>query len=178
MHLDDAAGSAQDAVKQGPMSLTSSIEGERPLRLYAYWNERRGDREFPSRADIDPLQFKYALGSVSLVECLGDPPRFRYRVVSSSLTLTLGYEMTGRCTEEIPEPDVRAYVEALYQRAIDARKPLYEAGTAMLDGRRWHYRSLVLPLSSDGVVIDMLLVYREAAAVTPSPDPNPRYRDP
>ncbi len=37
-------------------------------RLLAYWLEKRGDRLFPAKAEIDPVEFPYILGYVTLVE--------------------------------------------------------------------------------------------------------------
>jgi hypothetical protein len=37
-------------------------------RLYAYWQEKCGDRLFPDRADIDPVDFPYILGLVTIVD--------------------------------------------------------------------------------------------------------------
>jgi hypothetical protein len=147
-------------------------------RLRTYWSARRGARRYPARADIDPLDFKFALGRVSLVECRPEPPHFRFRLVSTGLTNALGYEMTGRFSDQIPEPQMRTYVEALYWRALAAAAPLEEAGVELLDGRLWHYRCLLLPFSDDGTSINLLLAYREARvardmATSPQPGAPP-----
>jgi len=144
------------------MVTTDLLRGEIARRLLAYWHERRGERRFPARGDIDPADFAYALGTVSLIECVGRPPRFRYRVVSTGLTRQLGYEMTGRFTADIPEPNVRAYVEQLYARVCAEGEPRHEIGDIVIDGRQWSYEMLALPLSRDGARPDMLLIYREA----------------
>jgi hypothetical protein len=138
-----------------------SVTTEHALkRLYRYWADRRSAREFPSRADIDPVEFGYALGRVSLIDVLEDPRRFRYRVVSTMLTEHLGYEMTGRFLDELPAGEMRAYTERLYTHALARRLPIYETDGIVLDGWRWSHEALVLPLSSDGQRIDMLMVYR------------------
>lgn len=137
-------------------------------RLYRYWLEKRGKRAFPSRRDIDPLDLPFALGHLSLVAISDSPRRFHYRLVSTGVTADLGYEMTGKDVEDIPEPEMRDYVRAFYERALAARGPLYEEGTAVIEGRTWEHKSLALPLSTDGAAIDMLLVYRETE-VTSSP---------
>lgn len=149
------------------MQFDSSEFGEGARRLYDYWSQRRGNRHWPARSDIAPADFAFALGRVSLVECIGLPPRFRYRVVSTGLTEQLGYEMTGRFTDEIPEPNVRDYVERLYAGAVAHGEPQHETGTLLLDGRQWVYETLILPLSADDRGIDMLLIYREATAHPP-----------
>jgi hypothetical protein len=132
-------------------------------RLYLYWRERCGARTFPSRDDIDPVEFGYALGRVSLIDVVDDPPRFYYRLVSTQITRHLGYEMTGKFVDQMPEPEMRDFAERHYRRALAAAAPLYESDEVVLDGRRWRHESLALPLSSNGQAITMLLVYRTTA---------------
>lgn len=129
-------------------------------RLYAYWLECCKGKPYPARSDLDPVEFGFALGRVSLIDVLEAPRRFRYRLVASTLTDYLGYEMTGKFTHQIPGPERRAYAEAFYARAVALQAPLYERGEMVLDGRRWKHEALVLPLSADGETINMLMVYR------------------
>lgn len=144
-----------------------AAESDRPghlllQRLHAYWEERRGTRAFPARRDIDPLDFGYALGHVGLVEVAYMPLRFRFRLVPSTISRYLGYEATGRYVDAIPEPELRAYLIARYTRAVNERRPIFETGDMTLDGRRWRHEVAYLPLASDGVIIDMLMVCRIA----------------
>src|SRR5690349_20491294 len=105
------------------------------LRLYRYWEEKRGLRNFPSRNDIDPIEFKFALSKVSLIDVTRGPRRFFYRLVSTTLTDRLGYEMTRKWVDDIPEDDVRHYVKGLYTRAVEARLPLYEKSKRIFDDK-------------------------------------------
>jgi hypothetical protein len=136
-------------------------------RLHRYWTERRGVRPFPARAEIDPVEFGFALGRVSLIDVVHRPRRFRYRLVSTQMTKHLGYEMTGKFLDELPETDVRAYAERFYAETVLRALPLYQREETVLDGRRWSHQALSLPLSSDGNTIDMLMVYRVAGAPVP-----------
>jgi hypothetical protein len=38
------------------------IDDDRLRRLFAYWLEKRGERPFPAKAEIDPVEFSYILG--------------------------------------------------------------------------------------------------------------------
>jgi len=127
-------------------------------QLYEYWRARRGGAAWPRRADIDPLEFGFALGRVSLIERIDG--RFRYRIVSTGLTAHLGYEMTGKFADEIPAPEARRFVHEQYSAAMAGGVPLYAAGGLRLDGQDWHHETLILPLSSDGTAADMLMIYR------------------
>ena len=141
------------------------------IRLYRYWLDKRGGRAMPSRRDIDPLEFSFAIGRVSLLDVVAGPRRFHYRLVSTALTARLGYEMTNKFTDEIPDQDVRSYVEHLYGRVLDRHAPLYEKSTRVIDNKTWQHEALLLPLSSDGNTVDMIMVYRW----TFDPLPLPRW---
>lgn len=129
-------------------------------QLHALWRGRAGHGgTLPTLSQIEEIELLHR-PSMSLVEVTRDPPQYRYRWVSSEVAAMLGYDMTGKTTAAIPDAQARAYVERLYERALAQRAPLYEQGELVLGGRRLSYRTLVLPLSSDGSAIDKLLIYR------------------
>ena len=131
-------------------------------RLYALWHDRAGPSgALPTLSLIEEIELVHG-PSMSLVEVTHNPLQFRYRWVSSEVATVVGYDMTGKPTEAIPDAAARAYVERLYQSALTLRAPLYERGELVLGGRRVPHRALVLPLSSDGSAIDKLLIYRRA----------------
>jgi hypothetical protein len=139
-------------------------------RLYAYWVARRGARPFPSRDEIDPVDFDFVLGRVSLVDVLDQPRRYRYRLVGTTMTDNLGYEMTGKFLDQLPESEMRAYLDRLYGKVVAERVPVYQRDQITLDGRLWKSETIVLPLSSDGHTINLLMIYR----VTDRPKPAER----
>jgi hypothetical protein len=145
-------------------------------KLHHYWDKCRQGREFPSRRDLDPVEFWFALGYVSLIDVLHAPLRFRYRLVGTNLTDNLGYEMTGRMLDELPEPQVRAYLLERYGEVVRRRQPVVEADNPLLDNRLWYHRTLYLPLSSGGQEIDMIMTCRiserpkEVSKARPEPD--------
>lgn len=132
----------------------------RLAQLYAYWRGLCGDGRLPSRADIDPIDFRYALGIVSLIDVEHAPLRYRFRLVSTQLTEHLGYEMTGKYAEDLHEPQVRAFIESEYGKVLKSRAPVHEQGSAVLDGRLWRHETLLLPCSNNGYRVDMLISAR------------------
>ena len=126
-------------------------------RLYQDWDRRRRGREFPARSDFDPLDLRYILGSLSLIDVLRDPPRFRIRLHATNVVDRAGMDLTGRFIDEMPE-ERRKTAAAHYERVIAERAPvarLYEHRP--IDERMWNCEILVLPLASDGATIDMLM---------------------
>lgn len=127
-------------------------------RIHDYWLAKRVGRLMPSRADIDPLELKDCLGNLCLVEVIGDaPPRFRYRLDGSNLTLATGFDMTGKFLDQMPDERYRAFVTAIYLRVLEARAPVFVANQEDWKGYDLQVSSVTLPLSADGARVDAIL---------------------
>lgn len=125
-------------------------------RLYDYWVERCGNRRLPARADIDPLEIGYILGHLLLFDVLPGP-KFRVRLQGSELTWWIGQELTGDLIDGLPQPQLRALAQASLADVVNIRRPTHWVGDHVLDGVRRHYETLLLPLSSDGASIDVVI---------------------
>ncbi|MDB5407215.1 MAG: hypothetical protein JWL84_2127 [Rhodospirillales bacterium] len=136
------------------------IEIESPTlrRLYADWDARRRGRKLPARPDFDPLELKYILGNLSLVDVQYDPLRFRYRLHATNVAQRLGYELTGKPLAANPDVATREIIETHFQAVVASRIPqaiVHRFFTP--EGRAVNHEALVLPLSRDGIRIDMLM---------------------
>jgi hypothetical protein len=132
-------------------------------RLLGYWDGCRRGRELPARRDIDPVEFAYALGYVSLIEVHRDPLRFRPRLVGTLVTARLGVEMSGRWLDEFPFPAYREILVELYARTVTERRPQVDRGARVVDGWIWESEAVIMPLAADGHTIDMLLACRASS---------------
>lgn len=126
-------------------------------RLYRDWDDRRHGREFPARADFDPVDLKYVLGDMALFDVLHDPLRFRFRLHPTNMVARLGYDLTGKFVDEIPDQRHRLLCREHFEEVIKARRPVTQHRTAVTDFRQWNCEILALPLSTDNKVIDMLI---------------------
>lgn len=145
----------------------AQIEVPMLRQLYHYWDERRRGRPFPARRDLDPAEFRFALGHVLLIDVLYEPLRFRFRLHGSALALRAGYDMTGRMVDELPGPENRAVLLNRCRDLVATRAPFATRSERMTDGRIRRYEVLWLPLSDDGESITMLmggLVYLDPPA--------------
>lgn len=133
------------------------IEHESLRRLYAYWDGKRAGRRFPSRADIDPLDLGFVLGNLSLIDVLHEPLRFRVRVQGTLSVSRLGYDLTGRFADEIPDPEYRQVVLETYTALVREARPMRDVRQQMLDSKTHRYEIIWLPLSDDGATINMLM---------------------
>jgi hypothetical protein len=137
--------------------ISAEIRDERLLRFYQYWLDRKGARRFPSRSDIDPLDFPYLLGNVMLVDALRDPLRFRVRLHGSNMVMRAGYDLTGKFVDDLPIPEYRRYVIERCKGLVKTGAPLAVRHDRVLGGQPQRYEALWLPFSSDGTQVTMLV---------------------
>jgi hypothetical protein len=147
--LDDFGSDVQE--------LPSQIEDPRLSQLYDYWLSRKRNRCFPSRRDIDPLDFRYVLGHVMLVDVLCDPLRFRVRLHGSEMVRRASYDLTGKFLDDLPVADYRDYVIDRCKGLVADGKPILVHHNRILDGKLRQYEALWLPFSESGVEVSMLL---------------------
>ncbi len=128
------------------------------LRLYDYWAERRHGRSFPSRQDVDPVEFRFALGNVTLIDVLHEPLRFRFRLVGTLMAQRMGFDHTGKTLDEIADTDYRDSLIAAYRQIVEGRRPSTVLYEREINGKPRRFEVLRLPLAADGETINMLLL--------------------
>lgn len=140
------------------LNSADELHDHRLRRLYDYWHEKRGTRRMPSREDIDPIDIAFCLGYLCLVDVEpGDPLRFRFRVDGSNCVSISGVEMTGRYVDEIPLTDYRLIMETAYRQIYLTKAPHYYIDDEIWDDRRYRTEGILLPLSNDDDVVNMLI---------------------
>jgi hypothetical protein len=129
--------------------------------LLAFWEQARGTRAMPSKADVDPLRLgPRLLPHIMLAEPVGDGRRIRYRLCGTAVAEAAGLDLTGLHVDELnPDPAYTRYIDGLYRRAIEARRPIYSESRYLAQqstGQRVT-RRLICPLSPDGVAVDRFI---------------------
>src|SRR3954469_20822223 len=128
--------------------------------IYDYWSKRRGDRFAPPRSGIDPADFIHALPRVKLIDVLRGPAGkldFRFRLAGTDIGSTLGTELTSLRPLDLQPPQFGTLVHEHYEQCVRERRPLLHK-VEINSLRRIHsYARLLLPLSSDGEQVDMLM---------------------
>lgn len=130
-------------------------------RFFAYWRAKAGPREMPTRADLDPVDFRYALGHVMLVDVEYAPLRFRFRLYGSALVNYFGDgDYTGKYADQLLPVDYAPFVVGAYTTAVEGRVPRYAMRDLVMNRQRIIYDVLTLPLAApdDPAQIGMLLI--------------------
>lgn len=141
------------------LNQTIAIQLDRPAlrQLYAYWDDKRAGRPYPAREDIDPLELKFILGNLLLLDVEYSPAlRFRYRLFGSEIAHRQGLDMTGKYADEHPWPEFAARARTVYTGVLDTGSPSVIRRHELIGDRIFDHQSLVLPLGHDR--IDMILV--------------------
>jgi hypothetical protein len=134
----------------------SIIRDARQKRFHEYWREKAAGREMPRRADVDPVDFAWMLGWVTLVEPLPDGD-WRFVVDGSNIAAVFGVDMTGKRLSEYKRPAVRDVLVATFAAAAAARGPYFLTYDIDYDLRRWRYDGLLLPLCDESGGVDRLI---------------------
>ena len=138
--------------------IPAEIEAEELRRLYAYWLSRRAGRRYPARRNIDPLDFRYLMGRIVLIDVLRAPLRFRIRLQGVEVVKYFRRDLTGKTFEDIARPELRAFMLHRAKELVEAGEPHFARRELVKDDRALRFEVAVLPLADDGFTIDMVLL--------------------
>ncbi|HLY91218.1 MAG TPA: PAS domain-containing protein [Acetobacteraceae bacterium] len=141
-----------DAVELPIAEMPNTLE-----RALAYWIEKKSSRLMPSRADIDPIEFKDYLGRVALVNVQEAAPRFKLRLIGSSHFFRKHGPRDGHDIMEVKPKEYALEVARQYEETVARREPTVFRTTLAFHGTAFSYTRLALPLGTDGNSPDMLL---------------------
>lgn len=126
--------------------------------LVAYWESKRHGAALPTRSAIEPTEIPRLLSKVFLVEVLDGGEDFRYRLAGTEVDSLHGQSLSGKRVGDISSPEVASLVRRQYQEAVAAAAPSCHAIRVLAeDGKYWSYERVLLPLTTDGRTISLLL---------------------
>jgi hypothetical protein len=128
-------------------------------RLYDYWRAIAPEGRLPGRVHFDPLDVPSLLPRISLLEVHRAPLRYRFRVAGTFLVQFYKFDPTGQWYDEAFAGRPIAGVLERFAIAAEEGVPVWRRGPAVVAPQsEWRtVESLVLPLASDGVTVDMIL---------------------
>ncbi len=127
-------------------------------RLYDYWHSLCRDGSNPSRRDIDPLAIPDLLPNVFLLDVVGDAQDFVFRLAGSLVEDAFSMPLRGKSIAEIQRAAGTPIPVAQHVEVARGGGPRYREGTMHAPGREhWKTQRLLLPLSSDGQKVDVLM---------------------
>ncbi|WP_162917289.1 PAS domain-containing protein [Dongia deserti] len=148
-----------------PETADGALAGAPPdlLEMYAYWQHKRGPRPMPARADIEPAEIKRLLPGMLLVDVQRTQDGsldFVYRLVGTREVEMRGHDPTGKRVVEAFYGKSADTVTTCYSRVVETRCPFLDDDCYHLPGQEWSPSATIyLPLSNDGALVNMVLVY-------------------
>lgn len=158
MTLSDGFADQPDAIVERSEDVATATRHPLLRRLFAYWLDKAAGRIAPARGDIDPVDFSYAIGWVTLVDVLEGGAEFQARVFGGAMAMLAGQELSGRTSAAIQDPELRQAIMANLRWVVTNRRPLRIYRELTTAQRRYRYEMVILPLSSDGQTVDQLLM--------------------
>jgi hypothetical protein len=133
----------------------------RLARLAALWREHARDGHLPERSELGPESL-HAIGllpNVMLIEVIDGGARFRYRLVGTEITTTVGRDATGWFLDELHNPDVLKNRVASLHWVMRERRPLRTADRHDAPGKEYlAYEALSAPLGNGGDEVALIMV--------------------
>jgi hypothetical protein len=126
------------------------IQNPRLLALARYWNAKRGEKQLPARADIDPVEVPSLLPIVLLAEIEDGAPRVR--LLGSEATAAYGAEIRGLQALDLNWGEFTASWREACVTAQQSSGPVMACGHFTRPGQYSRVESLLMPLSNGKAV--------------------------
>jgi hypothetical protein len=127
-------------------------------RLFEYWEQKRGLRKAPLRAEINPAEIPDLLGFLNLYEVRTKPRDYLVRLNGSEVAAAIRRDATGMVLSEVIVGDAGARCRKAFAMCVDHWTPTFVETPMSFCGRdHTIQRILALPLSKDGRHADMIV---------------------
>lgn len=140
-----------------PDSCLDTLQDERLVRLLAYWQGKITNGQMPIPTVIDPSDFRFILGYVTLVDVEADPRRYLFRLDGSILASLSGMDYTGKYLDQLGMPEYCDFVAATYDRVVDGMAPYAYRKRGAFDKQSFSEETVILPLG-EGHKVQRLMV--------------------
>lgn len=140
----------------------AQLSQEALVKLFDYWVSHSVDGRLPARSQIDPLDVPDLLSGIFLIDVdyQNGEPRFRFRLIGSRIATVVESDPTGMWFEDFYDKNNIGYMQKLYRSVALTGEPFTNHSHAPFSDKDFvKLDRLLLPLSSDGSQVDMILGY-------------------
>ena len=137
--------------------------------LLELWRVKAGRRKMPARSDMTARDLKNYLRHIILIQReQEDPPRYRWRLIGTSVTEIVGHH-TGKLLEDsIPAEHLPRWIEVC-DMILESEQPWRFLGRVHIRGREYlNAENLYMPLADENGAPAMVMGYCRYS---------PRYQD-
>lgn len=123
--------------------------------IYEYWLKIKGNKELPSRGDINPADITAVLPHITLVRVEEDG-RYKLTLVGSENAKLAEENVTGKYLDEIPL--LHQYAKERYDWVVENKKPyIYQGDLKWSEKEYLDYSIIGLPLSNDNEKVNGIM---------------------
>jgi hypothetical protein len=124
-----------------------------------YWQEKRGGRVMPRRADVVPSELRGILPLVQLYDVLDRGSSYRVRLLGTQVAKMFETDPTGRTFDRTTDHPLISRMLCVIESVVERRRPLIaRASRTAIDKVNYaSIESLYLPLSEDDNDVNMVL---------------------
>lgn len=140
------------------------------IRMLEHWNRWRGDRQFPSPSQVTAAELGADWDDSVVMELSNDSGTWVFRHVGANLKTPDMGDGVGWPVEECSDSMLVRHATAYFPKVLQKHIPISISGEFKHGIATILYRSIVLPLSSNGTEIDGLLGAANSRTVTSQDD--------
>jgi len=142
-----------------------NITCARLVGLRDYWLSLKGEKPFPSRNDMDPLDIPAILSSIALTDVFHSPLRFKYRLIGTGITDFAGRDATGKWLDEELYGDGLDAMLFSFRECVRLEEPVAVREHILFADKDWLVvEVLLLPMGDPDKPIDMVMSAVEQVA--------------
>jgi hypothetical protein len=139
-------------------ALPPEVERRLVLRLLGHWRPLCGGRDFPARADLDPSLMPDMWPHCFILDVADGAGEPRFRTLGEAIAATQRPSPVGKAVSEIPRDSLLGVAVAYVDEVLSKRVPVSRGDEFVsAAGTRILYRSILLPMSDDGLTINAIL---------------------
>lgn len=116
--------------------------------MVVFWDAKRQGRSWPLRSDLDPLEFWFAVGYVSLIDVMpetaSEARRFFFRLDGKRQVDLFGVDFTGKFLDQAADQEGKRVAEQSYGAAVDQGEPQYHVRQVESHERPIQYEVVIL----------------------------------
>jgi hypothetical protein len=130
------------------------------IRLYEYWRQKAPlPGMLPGRRHIDPTEIPLLLDNIWLLDVVGEPRRFRYRLIGDAMYRKGIPGRPGEFVDQFFSAGTADERLAALHAVVTTRHPSWARGAPQLahETQIFEIERIILPLAADGHLVDILL---------------------
>jgi len=126
--------------------------------IYRHWLGMARGSGLPERSDFDPVDIPLLLPHIYLIDVVEDGADFRYRIVGTHITESVGFDFTGQLVSDFMRNNESEDRVKDYTRCLETRQPNCKSGNLVDYGREhMQYERLLCPMTRTGGQVEVIL---------------------